>query len=150
MREHDCFQVREHSRRKGDVLREKGRAFDSGTRYYRASAAKRIFSAADHHLHNQLYGWARWRHPRKSGGWRYRRYWRQQGTRQVFGDGASTLARHDDTPIVRHVKVQGDKSPYNGDWVYWGERLQRDPTKPPRVLRLLIGCSLPANTAWPL
>ncbi len=35
------------------------------------------------------------------------------------------------------MKVQGDKSPYNGDWVYWGERLQRDPTKPQRVLRLL-------------
>lgn len=107
------------------------------TRYYRASASKRIFSAADHHLHSQLYGWARWRHPRKTGGWRHRRYWRQQGTRQAFGDDTSSLARHDDTPIVRHVKVQGDKSPYNGDWVYWGERLQRDPTKPQRVLRLL-------------
>jgi len=38
---------------------------------------------------------------------------------------------------VRHVKVQGNKSPYDGDWVYWGARLGRDPTKSPRVLRLL-------------
>jgi RNA-directed DNA polymerase len=105
--------------------------------YYHTSVAKRIFSTADHHLHNQLYGWAHWRHPHKTGGWRYRRYWRTQETHRVFSNGTSTLACHDATPIVRHVKVQGDKSPYNGDWVYWGLRLQHDPTKPPRVLRLL-------------
>ena len=38
---------------------------------------------------------------------------------------------------MRHVKVQGDKSVYDGDWVYWGARLGRDPTQSPRVLRLL-------------
>ena len=38
---------------------------------------------------------------------------------------------------MRHVKVQSDKSPYDGDWVYWGARLGRDPTQSPRVLRLL-------------
>jgi RNA-directed DNA polymerase len=47
------------------------------------------------------------------------------------------LARHEDMPIVRHVKVRGDKSPYDGDWLYWGLRLGRDPTKPRRVIRLL-------------
>ena len=54
-----------------------------------------------------------------------------------FSDGKNTLIGYVDTPIVRHVKVRGDKSPYDGDWVYWVQRLGRDPTKPNRVVRLL-------------
>jgi len=38
---------------------------------------------------------------------------------------------------TQHVKVQGNKNPHNGGLVYWGARLGRDPTKSPRVLRLL-------------
>ncbi len=34
-------------------------------------------------------------------------------------------------------KVQGAKSPYDGDWAYWIERLGRDPSKPNRVIALL-------------
>lgn len=30
-----------------------------------------------------------------------------------------------------------DKSPYDGDWVYWGAQLGRYPTQSPRVLRPL-------------
>jgi len=61
----------------------------------------------------------------------------------------STLVRHEDTPIERHVKVRGDKSPYDGDWPYWMQRRGRDPTKPIRVTRLVerreghcTGCGL--------
>jgi RNA-directed DNA polymerase len=39
--------------------------------------------------------------------------------------------------ISRCVKVQGNKSPYDGDWVYWSTRPGRDPSKPQRVTRLL-------------
>ncbi len=42
-----------------------------------------------------------------------------------------------ETMISRFVKVQGNKSPYDGDWVYWSTRLGRDPSKPRRVTRLL-------------
>jgi hypothetical protein len=51
------------------------------------------------------------------------------GQSDNFGDGTSWLVRYADTPIVRHVKVRGDKSPYDGDWPYWVERLGRDPTR---------------------
>ena len=43
--------------------------------------------------------------------WRYRRYWKRPRDRIEFTDGTSTLERHEDIRIVRHVKVQGDKSP---------------------------------------
>ena len=66
-----------------------------------------------------------------------RRYWQQVGTYMTFSDGTSSLARYSDMPIKRHVKVRGDKSPFDGDWVYWGQRLGRDPTKPKRVTWLL-------------
>ena len=54
-----------------------------------------------------------------------------------FSDGKHTLIGYVDTPIVRHVKVRGDKSPYDGDWVYWVRRLGRDPTKSDRVVKLM-------------
>jgi len=39
--------------------------------------------------------------------------------------------------IKRHDKVKGEARPFNGDWVCWGARLGRHPTKPKRVIRLL-------------
>jgi RNA-directed DNA polymerase len=49
----------------------------------------------------------------------------------------SALSFHQTTTVSRFVKVQGNKSPYGGDWVYWSTRLGRDPSKPRRVTRLL-------------
>ena len=103
----------------------------------RACVAKETFSQLDHWVYEQLWQWAHYRHPHKWGRWRYARYWRYVNLRVEFTDGTSTLERYGDTRIVRHVKVRGDKSPYDGDWVYWGARLGRDPTQSPRVLRLL-------------
>ncbi len=104
---------------------------------YRACVAKETFSKLDHLVFEQLWHWAHFRHPHQWGRWRYARYWKYINLRVEFTDGTSTLERYDDTRIVRHVKVKGDKSPYDGDWVYWGARLGRDPTKSPRVLKLL-------------
>jgi 5-methylcytosine-specific restriction endonuclease McrA len=42
-----------------------------------------------------------------------------------------------ETMIRRLVKVQGNKSPYDCDWVYWSTRLGCDPSKARRVTRLL-------------
>lgn len=119
------------------------------TLYYQSCVAKRTFSKLDSRVYYKLSRWAYYRHKRKTGGWRYDRYWKRIGTRDEFTDGTSTLIRYEDMPIMRHVKVRGDKSPFDGDWVYWGARLGRDPTKPKRVIRLLrqqqgrcTGCGL--------
>lgn len=107
------------------------------TNYYKTCVAKRVFNKMDHLVHRKLYQWASRRHRNKTHGWRKRRYWRHQGGRDNFSDGSSVLTLYSDTRIVRHVKVRGKKSPYDGDWVYWGRRLGRDPTKPKRVIQLL-------------
>jgi RNA-directed DNA polymerase len=107
------------------------------TQYHRTGVAKRTFSTMDYQMAHKLARWAQRRHPTKTPGWRLRRYWKRQETRMSFSDGKNSLICHADTPIVRHVKVRGDKSPYDGDWVYWVKRLGRDPTKPDRVVRLV-------------
>ena len=106
------------------------------TSYHRTVVAKRIFSKCDMQLFEMLFRWTRRRHPRKSKGWRYRRYWQKYRGRVSFSDGEKALIHHKDTPIRRHIKVKGDKSPYDGDWPYWTLRLSRDPTKPIRVTKL--------------
>ena len=91
----------------------------------------------DHQLHWKLSKWAKWQNPRKSCAWRKQHYWQRRHKRLDFSDGKASLAKYADTPIKRHVKVQGDKSPYDGDWAYWIDRLGRDPSKPNRVITLL-------------
>jgi RNA-directed DNA polymerase len=123
------------------------------TNYYRTCVAKRTFNKLDKLMYWKLMGWTAHRHSHRSYRWRYHRYWRRRGLRMVFSDGKHTLNHYAEAPIVRHVKVQGEKSPYDGDWVYWGTRLGRDPTRPGRVIRLLRqqqgrcgGCGLPLTT----
>jgi RNA-directed DNA polymerase len=105
--------------------------------YYRTCVAKRVFNQMDDQVYKKLTRWARRRHLNKGATWCYRRYWRGQRGRIAFSDGTSILTRYRYVSIVRHVKVQGDKSPYDGDWPYWGQRLKRDPTRPRRVTHLL-------------
>jgi RNA-directed DNA polymerase len=59
------------------------------------------------------------------------------------------LCRHDRTKIVRHVKVQGNKSPLDGDWVYWASRQGHYPGVSQWLAMLLkrqggkcVGCGL--------
>jgi RNA-directed DNA polymerase len=121
--------------------------------YYRTCVAKRTFNKLDALLHGQLMGWTAHRHPQRGYRWRYQRYWRQEGTRRVFSDGEHPLRSHAATPIKRHIKVRGAKSPFDGDGVYWGARLAHDPTQPARVSRLVQqqqgrcgNCGLPLTT----
>ena len=61
------------------------------------------------------------------------------------------LHTHSEIAITRHVKVQGNRSPYDGDWVYWSTRQGRHPMVSPRLatllkrqrraLSLIVGCS---------
>ncbi|MCM8735249.1 group II intron reverse transcriptase/maturase [Azospirillum sp. A1-3] len=91
--------------------------------YYRHGASKRTFHSMDHHVHAKLWHWAKRRHPTKSAAWVRSRYF---DAKWNFVDGRTRLARHDDTPVTRHSKVQGKRSPLNpDDQAYWEERQQR-------------------------
>jgi len=45
--------------------------------------------------------------------------------------------RHADMPIRRHVKVRGSTSPYDGNLVYWAQRLRDHPLTTGRIAILL-------------
>lgn len=53
------------------------------------------------------------------------------------GENPFKLARHQDTKIVRYVKVKGNKSPYDGDLLYWSSRLGKHPEMPAEKTFLL-------------
>jgi RNA-directed DNA polymerase len=107
------------------------------TNYYRTCSAKRTFNRMDHQLHWKLSKWAKWQNHRKSCAWRKQRYWKRVRNRLDFSDGQAFLAKYADKLIKRHVKVRRNKSPFDGDWAYWIDRLGRDPSKPNRVVNLL-------------
>jgi len=90
--------------------------------YYRTVCSARLFQKVDAVLYHILYCWAKRRHPNKGARWVVRKYWHFPVW--VFGpkDSSRPLYQHSQTKIIRHVKVKGDKSPFDGDWTYWASR----------------------------
>ena len=88
--------------------------------YFRSAVSKATFATLDHRLYSTLRRWAHRRHPNKPLRWVIPRYWRMP--RWDFGNKDAVLFKHARTRIVRHVKVQGGRSPFDGDWLYWGSR----------------------------
>jgi RNA-directed DNA polymerase len=110
------------------------------THYYAHVVCARVFQGLGNMLYMRLCAWAVYRHPNKKKHWLTSKYWRvDEGRGWIFQppNGGPQLYRHEHTPIRRHVKVQGSRSPYDGDWVYWSSRLGRHPDVSPRVARLL-------------
>ena len=110
------------------------------SRYYSTVVSQDIFEKVDYLLFARLSAWAKRRHPNKSKWWIVDQYWRiTKGKGWRFQPPGSDyqLYQHRSTPIRRHVKVQGRRSPYDGDWIYWSTRLGKHPEVPLRVTRLL-------------
>jgi RNA-directed DNA polymerase len=105
--------------------------------YYKTCSAKEICNQMSYQLYFKLRRWAAFRHPRKWPNWCYHRYWQRIDGRIRFSDGNNYLFQYEETKIRRHNKVIGSKSPFDGDWLYWAQRLQRHPLKPLRVVKLL-------------
>jgi RNA-directed DNA polymerase len=97
------------------------------TASYSAVCSKRTFATADHLLYLQLRRWARRRHPQKNGRWVARKYWHAGWTFSTPGPQPCRLPAHAGRAIRRHIKVQGRRSPYDGDWAYWASRMGRYP-----------------------
>lgn len=100
--------------------------------YYRHVVSKQTFSKLDNELHWLLRCWGRRRHPNKTGDWAFTRYWSRE-TRWAFSVGKLTLYKHADTDIVRHVKVVGDRSLFDGETAYWAARAIQNSRSPRRA-----------------
>jgi RNA-directed DNA polymerase len=110
--------------------------------YFSTVASSKAYQWLDNWLYLQLKGWARHRHPRQSQRWIASKYWlidRGEGWKfaAVSPNGIQRLAVHNHTAIKRHIKVQGTRSPFDADWLYWSTRMGRHPQANQRVARLL-------------
>ena len=111
------------------LIRELNPIIRGWSNYYSAVCSKEEFSYCDSVLYSQLKRWGERRHPNKSRTWTANKYWHSSGNRNwLFGvkqEGQITfeLLEQKKTPIVRHTKVKGNKSPFDGDFTYWSSRI---------------------------
>ena len=104
--------------------------------YYSTVVSKETFNKADMLTWQKLRAWAR---TRGKGSINKDKYWRRVGDRNwCFSteDGLELLT-HASTPIVRHTKVKGAASPFDGNWAYWSKRRGEYPETPNRVASLI-------------
>ena len=105
------------------------------TAYYATVVSKEVFVQMAHLTFIKLRRWAQRRHPNKPWKWLAKKYWHPEKGRKwnfIAPDG-NKLYEHFRTPIRRHIKVRGNKSPYDGDWHYWTKRNGKYPGLPKRV-----------------
>jgi len=104
--------------------------------YYSTVVSKETFSKVDALTYNKLRAWAKFR---GKGGINKDKYWRTVGDRNwcFSTEDGIELFNHASTPIVRHTKVKGKASPFNGDWIYWSKRRGEYPETPSRVSKLI-------------
>ena len=109
-------------------------------RYYSTVVSQATFEKIQYLLFAMLLAWGSRRHPEKCKWAMVEKYWKITKSRNwIFhsANGDLQLYQHRTTPIRRHVKVQSQRSPYDGDWIYWSTRLGKHPEIPVRVATLL-------------
>ena len=99
-------------------------------RYYHTVVSYKIFKWLDTLLFKALLKWQYKKHPTQSRKWLNQIYYHKKEKRNwVFGIKLSknseliSLKSYTDVPIKRFIKVKGEKSPYDGDTLYWSCRL---------------------------
>jgi RNA-directed DNA polymerase len=131
--------IRNHrSKRQDKLIRALNPIIRGWCNYYSTVVSKEIFNKISYILFQMLWAWAKRRHPNKSKHWIYNRYWVIYEGKRVFKDKDSpSLLEHPRVPIRRHIKVQGTRSPFDGDWLYWATRMGRHPEVESKVAKAL-------------
>jgi RNA-directed DNA polymerase len=109
--------------------------------YFSTVVSKVTYAKLDNLMYQKLRAWAKRRHPNKNMGYVVKKYWQTiSDDNWVFatreGNNSFRLLDHSSTPIVRHVKIKGESSPYDGNLVYWSKRRGESPELPLRVATL--------------
>ncbi|MEG4553357.1 reverse transcriptase domain-containing protein, partial [Microcoleus sp. N9_B2] len=127
------------------LIRDLNPVIRGWTSFYAKSDAKTVGELAkqDTLTYLKLRRWAKRRCGNINAG--HRLYWHTSGgDNWVFStreEGANhlRLLKHSEFECssTDYVKVKGDKSPYDGDLVYWSSRMGKNPDLPSRVSKLL-------------
>jgi RNA-directed DNA polymerase len=104
--------------------------------YHRTVSSKEIFSGIDNLIFWKLWKWGVRRHNNKGKIWVKDKYWKTIGKDNwVFatreGDNPYKLLKHSQIKVdTKYVKVKGEKSPYDGNLIYWSARMGKHPEMP--------------------
>jgi RNA-directed DNA polymerase len=118
-----------------DLIRQLNSKLRGWANYFRHVVAKKTFIYVDHQVFLALINWIDRRHPNKLARWKRQRYFRSEGQRNwVFfasvqdASGKATcldLFQAASVPIVRHIKIRADATPYDPAFTdYFARRAQ--------------------------
>lgn len=109
------------------------------SRYYSPVVSAITYQKLTNLMYSKLRRWASRRHPQKSQRWIVRKYWlAADNPHWRFATKTGyTLYSHTHTKVIRHTKVQGARSLFDGDWSYWATRMGRHPELPSTTAQLL-------------
>ena len=110
--------------------------------YYRSVCSKETYSKVYDLLFKKLIRWGYRRHPNKGKFWVNRKYWHTIGMNNwrfscTKENIKYILPIHPEIKIVRHIKVKGKSSPYDGKYTYWASRMGKHPEVKSSIARLL-------------
>jgi RNA-directed DNA polymerase len=112
--------------------------------YYSSACSTNAFRILNHMIYKKLMVWAKSRHYNKGTEWVVDKYWITVGKDNwVFGyknpdtKESYVLSKHTQIDIVRHIKVKGEASPFNGDFTYWGSRTGKSKEIPSLLAKIL-------------
>jgi RNA-directed DNA polymerase len=139
-----CDVIDRHKGQKQEVLIKALNPIIRGwCNYYSTSVTKEVFNELDNLLYWKLMKWGIKRHNNKTKKFVTNKYFHIIGNNNWrfatrMKDGKPyPLISHSETPIVRHTKVKGNASPYDGNSVYWSTRMGRNPDMSKRTATLL-------------
>jgi len=103
--------------------------------YYKHSSAKQTFAYVDHFIYEALWHWIHRRHPRKSGGWQKKKYFRCHNLRNwIFSaktsnnQGTETyvdLFAASSVAIKRYIKIKADATPFDPLYAEYFEKREQ-------------------------
>lgn len=115
------------ARTQGEVIKALNPVIRGWSNYFRNGVSSKIFSNMDHYVFQKLWKWARWRHPNKGLRWIKRKYFPGKGNNKWrFTSGNDRIRYHLETHIRRHAKIEGTRTPYDGDLQYWSKRAKKN------------------------
>lgn len=109
----------------------------------RTQISARIFQDIDAYVYLHLWRWACKRHPKMPKTNLKSKYWHTVDKQNwVFGikrneEVVAQLQTHSKIPIIRHAKVRGQSSPFDGNFIYWATRTGKSALIPPNKARLI-------------
>ncbi len=127
----------------GEVINDLNPIIRGWCEYHKVTDAKTVgeFQRQDYLTYLKLRRWAKRRCGSTAEG--HYKYWRKIGKRNwafaTDGNNPTVLLTHTEfhASSIDYVKVKGEVSPYNGDFIYWGERMGKHPDISNRKAKLL-------------